>query len=152
MTTDFFGYELDDDPICPNCRKEEVGIYDNGYYCLNCFYPFLPFTEYSKGVPKLSLPEALARTQKSRIIDCSECEVIQDWSPMRNNVTDFQEFKNKRKPKPKKVEEGSLPADYEECPHCKFDHGYDVGPAKRWHDANPQFGAMLTSEDLIEDA
>jgi hypothetical protein len=149
MSTDFFGFELDDDPICPNCRRQEVGINQGGYYCLNCFYPLI---KYSKGVPNFSLPEVLARTQKSRIIDCSECEVIQDWAPRPSNVVDFLSFKNKvRAKKHEPIAEDHLPSDYEECPHCKFDHAYDQTPAKRWHDEHPQECVMLTSEDLIEE-
>lgn len=148
MTTDFFGYELDDDPICPQCRQCEVGIYENGYYCLNCYYPFNPFTNYSKGVPELSLPEATARTQKSRIIDCSECEVIQDWAPLPNNVVFMKDYK--KKPIRVSIMESHLPSDYDECPECKFDHIYDFCAAERWHDAHPECTPMLTSDDLEE--
>lgn len=160
MPKDFGDYSLDEPPVCPRClNANEIGIYENGYYCLDCGFPFLSFHDYSNGYPRCTLPQVISdlTSGKVKVIDVESYTVTHDKKiEYTNNVTDIDEFKLKlaakqvaAKVKTTDTMADILPDDYEECADCGFDHGYDQAPAMRWHQEHPDSGACLTQDDLV---
>lgn len=157
MPKDFGDYSLDDPPVCPNCHNEnEIGIYENGYYCLDCGFPFLSFNTYSKGYPRSALPEVQSKLRAGtvKIINVEDYTVTHDNKPKGGVLVDFDAFKLKQKAKQNATKlirtlEDHLPDDYEECADCGFDHGYDQAAATRWHKEHPEDGECLTQDDLV---
>lgn len=146
MPIKYSDYTLDDDPQCPQCKSNDIGIFVNEYYCLSCGFMFSGFASYSKGYSPFSLNDFLGRKRKPVVIDTVAQVVV---LPLKNNVVSM--VGRTRKATAKTSPSSILPDDYEECADCGYDHGYDYTPAIRWHQAHPEAGECLTQDDLIQE-
>lgn len=150
---------LESDGLCPCCGNEELSIINNRYYCCVCAYPRGPKFLYSKGYPHKALPDWAKVTYPKKIIDVESYQVTHDKTyPIKDNVIPFAPVKRSKicaLPEKVKVAHGSLagilPLNYEACSDCNYDHEYDRGPAKRWHQAHPECGTFICGDDLICD-